>query len=124
MTHVVCDSIGLVACVHLVPRRKLGSAKLAACSQQRLLLTVAESVNKSTSNLFLIFIFSFPNLAEYRSWLPGGLVLLKMKNFMKMIKNEAHFTSVLHDFSEAFVTGKFCDVKVVCKVKYYSTHNI
>ena len=40
-----------------------------------------------------------------------------MKNFMKMIKNEAHFTSVLHDFSEAFVTGKFCDVKVVCKVK-------
>ena len=43
-----------------------------------------------------------------------------MKNFMKMIKNEAHFTSVLHDFSEAFVTGKFCDVKVVCKVKYYS----
>ena len=45
----------------------------------------------------------------------------KMKNFMKMIKNEAHFTSVLHDFSEAFVTGKFCDVKVVCKVKYYST---
>ena len=44
----------------------------------------------------------------------------KMKNFMKMIKNEAHFTSVLHDFSEAFVTGKFCDVKVVCKVKYYS----
>ena len=39
-----------------------------------------------------------------------------MKNFSKMIKNEAHFTSVLHDFSEAFVTGKFCDVKVVCKV--------
>ena len=41
-----------------------------------------------------------------------------MKNFSKMIKNEAHFTSVLHDFSEAFVTGKFCDVKVVCKVLY------
>ena len=47
--------------------------------------------------------------------------MLKMKNFMKMIKNEAHFTSVLHDFSEAFVTGKFCDVKVVCKVKYFKT---
>jgi len=38
-----------------------------------------------------------------------------MKNFSKMIKNEKHFTSVLHGFSEAFVTGKFCDVKVVCK---------
>ena len=65
MTHVVCDSIGLVACVHLVPRRKLGSAKLAASSQQRLLLTVAESVNKSTSNLYsavlnLHFQFSKP----------------------------------------------------------------
>ena len=43
-----------------------------------------------------------------------------MKNFSKMIKNEAHFTSVLHDFSEAFVTGKFCDVKVVCKVKLHT----
>ena len=40
----------------------------------------------------------------------------KMKIFTKMIKNEKHFTSVLHGFSEAFVTGKFCDVKVVCKV--------
>ena len=41
----------------------------------------------------------------------------KMKIFTKMIKNEKHFTSVLHGFSEAFVTGKFCDVKVVCKVR-------
>ena len=48
---------------------------------------------------------------------PGEVAPLRMKNFSKMIKNEAHFTSVLHDFSEAFVTGKFCDVKVVCKVK-------
>ena len=42
----------------------------------------------------------------------------KLGSVEKMIKNEAHFTSVLHDFSEAFVTGKFCDVKVVCKVLY------
>ena len=49
---------------------------------------------------------------------PGEVIPLRMKNFSKMIKNEAHFTSVLHDFSEAFVTGKFCDVKVVCKVFY------
>ena len=35
-----------------------------------------------------------------------------------MNKNEAHFTSLLHDFSEAFVTGKFGDVKVVCKVLF------
>jgi hypothetical protein len=41
----------------------------------------------------------------------------KMKNYTKMIKNEKHFTSVLNGFSEAFVTGKFCDVKVVCKVR-------
>ena len=124
MTHVVCDSIGLVACVHLVPRRKLGSAKLAACSQQRLLLTVAESVNKSTSNLYSAVLnlhFQFSKPCRIQKLAPRGLVLPKMKNFMKMIKNEAHFTSVLHDFSEAFVTGKFCDVKVVCKVKYYST---
>ena len=31
------------------------------------------------------------------------MVPLRMK---KMIKNEAHFTSVLHDFSEAFVTSE------------------
>ena len=40
----------------------------------------------------------------------------RMKKFDKMIKHEAHFGSVLQGFSEAFVTGKFCDVKVVCKV--------
>ena len=45
---------------------------------------------------------------------------LRMK---KMIKNEAQFTSVLHDFSEAFVTGKFCDVKVVCKVLFKNTES-
>ena len=48
------------------------------------------------------------------------MVPLRMK---KMIKNEAHFTSVLHDFSEAFVTGKFCDVKVVCKVLFKNTES-
>ena len=52
---------------------------------------------------------------------PGKLLVpLRMK---KMIKNEAHFTSVLHDFSEAFVTGKFCDVKVVCKVLFKNTES-
>ena len=40
----------------------------------------------------------------------------RMKKYDKMIKHEAHFGSVLQGFSEAFVTGKFCDVKVVCKV--------
>lgn len=38
-----------------------------------------------------------------------------MKKFVKMIKNEKHFPTVLQGFSEAFVTGRFCDVKVVCK---------
>jgi len=47
----------------------------------------------------------------------------KLGSVEKMIKNEAHFTSVLHDFSEAFVTGKFCDVKVVCKVLFKNTES-
>jgi hypothetical protein len=33
------------------------------------------------------------------------------------LKNEKHFPNLLKGFSEAFVTGKFCDVKVVCQVR-------
>ena len=40
-----------------------------------------------------------------------------MKNYTKkLVQNEKHFASVLTGFPEAFVSGKFCDVKVVCKV--------
>jgi len=39
-----------------------------------------------------------------------------MKHYTtKLIQNEKHFASVLTGFPEAFVSGKFCDVKVVCK---------
>ena len=38
---------------------------------------------------------------------------LKTRHF---VQKEKPFASVLAGFSEAFVTGKFCDVKVVCKV--------
>jgi len=39
-----------------------------------------------------------------------------MKNYTKkLVQNEKHFASVLTGFPEAFVSGKFCDVKVVCK---------
>jgi len=39
-----------------------------------------------------------------------------MKKFVKKtLKNEKHFASVLTGFPDAFVSGKFCDVKVVCK---------
>jgi len=33
---------------------------------------------------------------------------------MRELKNGKHFASISSGFSEAFVTGKFCDVKVVC----------
>jgi len=39
---------------------------------------------------------------------------IKTKQF---VQKEKPFASVLAGFSEAFVSGKFCDVKVVCKVK-------
>jgi len=42
---------------------------------------------------------------------------MKMKDFKTrhFVQKEKPFASVLAGFSEAFVTGKFCDVKVVCK---------
>ena len=44
---------------------------------------------------------------------PGKLLVpLRMK---KMIKNEAHFTSVLHDFSEASVTGSSATSKLCAR---------
>jgi hypothetical protein len=36
---------------------------------------------------------------------------------MSQLTNEKHFPNLLKGFSEAFVTGKFCDVKVVCEVR-------
>ena len=36
---------------------------------------------------------------------------------MTRLTNEKHFANLLKGYSEAFVTGKFCDVKVVCQVR-------
>jgi hypothetical protein len=36
---------------------------------------------------------------------------------MSQLTNEKHLPNLLKGFSEAFVTGKFCDVKVVCEVR-------
>jgi hypothetical protein len=40
---------------------------------------------------------------------------------MTRLTNEKHFANLLKGYSEAFVTGKFCDVKVVCQVGSYFT---
>jgi len=42
-----------------------------------------------------------------------SVVQPKKQEFEK-IKNEKHFSSVVAEFPEAFVNGKFCDVKIVC----------
>ena len=39
-----------------------------------------------------------------------------------LLTNEKHFANLLAGYSEAFVTGKFCDVKVVCQVRMCSTY--
>ena len=44
-----------------------------------------------------------------------SVVQPKKQEFEK-IKNEKHFSSVVAAFPEAFVNGKFCDVKIVCMV--------
>jgi len=43
---------------------------------------------------------------------------------MKIIQKEKPFNAVLTEFSDAFVTGKFCDVKVVCKDMNLWAHRI
>ena len=49
---------------------------------------------------------------------------LKMKDIKtkQFVQKEKPFASVLAGFSEAFVSGKFCDVKVVCKVLWWFHH--
>ena len=43
---------------------------------------------------------------------------------MKIIQKEKPFNAVLTEFSDAFVTGKFCDVKVVCKVIFMKLNGL
>jgi len=36
---------------------------------------------------------------------------------VEKLHNDKHFASVVSVFPEAFVSGKFCDVKIVCMVR-------
>ena len=42
---------------------------------------------------------------------------------VRKFASEKHFASVLQVFPDAFVSGKFCDVKIVCEVGDLVAHS-
>ena len=55
----------------------------------------------------------------------GGVVSrVKMSSDPRRLVNEKHFVSVVAAFPEAFVSGAFCDVKIVCSDTSLWAHRI
>ena len=56
------------------------------------------------------------NRGRRNSAVSGAAVVTHNKQTMQHIRYDKHSASVVAAFPDAFVTGKFCDVKIVCMV--------
>ena len=55
---------------------------------------------------------------KLKSKMRGALAPVVKPSKTEKLHNEKHFASVVAVFPDAFVSGRFCDVKIVCMVSH------